>query len=167
MDTLNLKEFIENLENRGPLVIGRYEIMKKLPDGVIMAPKTNLTRKASHPEVPDSQVSVGTNPYLLMVRDQKSGLQGQGTNNCCTCQHFKPNQKCPETGAMLNQAAVTNYGGGGCAMQKLISVLSDSQGYPNRFYELIVETVLEQNKVAVLSGVDVKYLDIEELRITI
>jgi hypothetical protein len=167
MDFIQFIESLQQANPNGTIILGSVKMMSKLPNSGTILTTKNITKKSSHPEVPDQQFTVGTNPNALVVRHQTSKLEAGGTNNCITCQFFKPNQLCPkylEFGkeVLLNAVKVKQFGNGGCHQQKMISVLSDSKGYANKFFELILDKIYDDN-IAILSGVDVKYLTAADL----
>lgn len=140
------------------LVFGRSEVMEHVVSQYEVPVAQETTKKSTHPEVPDTEMSLGRNPHVMVVYDQTSQMQGMGTANCLTCTHFTANQPCPERPdhPTLDQATVTKYSVGGCIYQQLLDDLNQQVGhmsYANEKYDKIHEMIQGRNIVVWKNGV--------------
>lgn len=137
--------------NDRSIMFGRFEMMEQAVAALKGKGDTEEHElSSSHPEVPNTSISVGMNPDLLVSFDLKSKLSGTGTHNCITCSHFVANQLCPQWYSrgrefVLNQNTVHKFGTGGCVVHNLLSELDDGQQMPNELFDQIVEKVLGED----------------------
>ncbi len=171
-----LWSIMEGSEGR-TIVIGKFGIMQHVIAGLKGIDK-QLSKKASHPEVPDRKIALATNPDMLVTLDQASKLYATGTNNCVTCKYFIANQQCPQWAkknkhVTINQHTADKFSLGGCVLQRLIEPLTDGNFYikstdgpddddafdsniSNDFFDSIVELAVDRDRVIILRDGKIK-----------